>query len=110
MRGLIAILLRRLLANDDFREMFLRYCGQHLQTTFEPNRALALIDMLAKEIESEIPADRKRWRNTYKDWGQEIELMRQFARERPEHFRAHLQRYFRLSDEQMVLYGITEPD
>ena len=52
------ILIRQLLTNDDFRDLFLRLCGEHLRETFAPERTLPMIDTLAKEIEQEAAARR----------------------------------------------------
>jgi hypothetical protein len=103
------VLLRSLLSNDDFRDMFLRLCGKHLRETFAPDRTLALIDTLTKEIESEIPRDHSRWPDSFRDWNHQVEMMRTFATARPDRFRAHLQRYFQLSEADMIRYRIDTP-
>jgi hypothetical protein len=103
------ILIRRLLMNAEFKDMFLRLCGLHLQETFDPERTLGMIDSLAKEIESEIERDHDRWPDTYTQWSVQIDQMRRFARIRPDRFRTHLKSHFGLSQDDMVRYGIAAP-
>ena len=90
-------LFRRLLTNDDFRHAFIQRMAAHASTTFDPQRTLELIDSLATNIASEIPRHMARWPQSISfgaTWDSQVDIMRDFASERPVAVRGHLSDYF----------------
>jgi hypothetical protein len=61
------------------------------------------------EIEAKIIADMHketaRWYGTFDEWANEVEALRQYARERNGYMLQHVQDYFSLSDKEMRSYG-----
>lgn len=90
------LMLRKLLDNPDFKNEFIQRFAAHVNTTFEPNHVLAMIDSLANNIASEIPRHKERWPQSISfgtSWQELVDIMRNFAVDRPENTRGHF--YFK---------------
>lgn len=94
-----------LLQNQDFRDQFLRRFATHMNTTFEPQHVVSVIDQLAAEIEPEITRNYSKWKGSYSLWQTCIEKFKNFFIERPAYARMYIQQYFNLTDSQMKEYG-----
>ncbi len=85
---------RRLLTNNEFRAEFVQRFAAHLNTTYDPARVLAIIDELQAGIAAEIPAHADRWgKPNPANWEGQVDILRQFAAERPAYMRQHLNEY-----------------
>lgn len=95
----------RLLDNASFRKSFIERFAYHMKHTFEPNRVIARIDLLAENIESEIPRQVERWGGSVERWYYEIEQMREFAQLRPAIVTEHIRLKFNLDEEEMQIFA-----
>ena len=75
-------LLRSLVENETFRELFINRFADHLNTTFNPDRVIDILYSLTDVIEDEIPAHRQRWPGSAGSWNSQINRMETFAEER----------------------------
>ncbi len=75
-----------------FREEFAQRFAMHLNTTFRTERVIHIIDSLAAGIESVMPLQIERWNAPVRlqVWMDELELLSEFARKRPEFAFQHL--------------------
>jgi spore coat protein CotH len=94
--GRDTLLLRKLMANPDFRSMFVQRAADLLNTTLAPEVVVGHIDGLAAELEPNIVHESGRWPSEL-SWQSTIEDMRHFAQERPDFVRQHMVDYFGLS-------------
>ncbi len=83
------LLIRSLLENDAFRGQFLERAAYLLNTVLAPANVCAQIDTLAARIGPDIAIEAERWAST-SEWSESIELMKEFARQRPDVLRQHL--------------------
>lgn len=60
-RAFSTTLMRGLMENAEFRELFLSSYVHHLETTFETKRMLTIFDEMITEIEEEMPYQIERW-------------------------------------------------
>lgn len=95
------LLFRKFLENDQFKKDFVKKFYLHLNTIFKTERVLVVIDSLASNVASEMPKHIDRWKKeadyflqSIDDWERELEILRDFARKRPEIVKSHLQREF----------------
>lgn len=102
-------LLRRLLTNGTFRRLFVNRYADFLNTRFRIDRMEAVLDSLADGIRAEIPAHTRRWGGSLSTWQQDIEVMRQFARNRPDALRQYVRSYFALGSMNTVTVRNPEP-
>lgn len=90
-------LFRRLLTNDGFRHAFIQRLAAHMTTTFERDRVVGVIDSLQAAIASEMPRHTTRWPQSASfgsSWEGNVQIMRDFARDRPAQMRGHVNAYF----------------
>jgi len=92
-------LFRKLLENENFKNEFIqRYCA-HIGTTFDEDRVINLIDSLQSIIAPEVSRHMTKWPvslSLSNNWQQHIEIMREFARQRPGFARFHVKSKFSL--------------
>lgn len=89
--------LRALLQHDSLRHTFIQRFAAHMATTFEPGRITALLDSLAARIEPVMARHQARWPTSVAfngDWAFDLNVVRDYARDRPAFMRAHVERYF----------------
>jgi hypothetical protein len=106
------LMLRKLLENTDFKNDFIQRMAAHINTTFESNHVLAVIDSLAQNIESEIPRHKERWPQSisYGDsWQELIDMMRIFAVDRPVNIRGHFYSKFGILGSNSLLISRNNP-
>ena len=87
-------ILRNLLENQDFRDQMANRFADHLNYTFNENRVEQKIDEILRQLGPEMDRHLTRWRLDRKEWEEEVQALRMFARERPYHIRMHLMEYF----------------
>ena len=94
-----SFLFKTLIQNKYFDELLITRFADHLNTSFEPQRVIGVIDEMQAVIAPEMPEHIRRWR-TMDDsvvvWEENVEVMRTFARHRPDYVRQHLMEYFDL--------------
>lgn len=89
-------LFRRLLGNNTFKNSFLNYFADQLNTTYQPGNVISKLDQFQQMIEGEIGDHCQQWGNSINVWYHELDKMRDFAVQRPQHVWQHLIDYFNL--------------
>ncbi len=91
-------LLRHLLKNEAFKVRFKSHFLHLLDTHFETNRVLNIIDSLQQQLEPEMQGHIDRWKVEDSEfypskevWRENIEVLKDFARKRPDIVKEHLQ-------------------
>ena len=94
------LLLRKLLTNTKFRDVFTDRFAHHIITTFEPKRVIKIIDSLQTNLEPEMQRHINRWGTitSMKKWHSKIDVMYEFARKRPAYMRQFVMDHFSLSE------------
>ena len=91
----IRLLTETLLAVPAYREAFVARYHHHLDTTFAPERTVALLEERAGAIAGEMQRHSGRWGypDSAEAWRDHVEEVRRFMVERPEHARRHLEQH-----------------
>jgi hypothetical protein len=87
------VMLRRLLANPDFRARFIQAFADHMATTFAPVRVAGLADAMHGRIAPYLDEHARRWRD-FLNTG--TAMYKDFAERRPAFVRQHVVDYFAL--------------
>ena len=87
-------LLRKLLENPDFRRQFVTRFADHLNTSFHPDRVNTAVEAIYQALAPEMDRHLNRWRIPGNKWKDQVDIIRNFALERPEHVRMHLMEMF----------------
>jgi hypothetical protein len=121
---------RIMMTNPDFRELFLKTFQSHLNTTFEPNRLVQIIDSLQSNIAPEMARHISRWKNyhgwtfmdpvlgyietpslpSYSKWVENVDYLRNFARQRRSFVNGFLQTYYNMTDPVDVTFSADPPE
>ena len=107
------LMLRKLLENDEFKNEFIQRFAVHMNTTYETEHVIAVIDSLSKVIASEIPRHKQRWVKSIsigKDWLVNIQLMKDFALNRAAAMRGFINTKFNLSGTYSLKLGRNNPE
>jgi hypothetical protein len=89
--------LRLALQNPEFRTRFIQTFTTSLSTTFNPERIIGFIDQFQTTIKNEMPFHMAKW-NPGGNWNFEVQRLRDFAVQRNDYMRSHLQSFFSLTD------------
>ena len=96
------LMLRRLLEAESTRIDALNRLADLLNTTLSSVHVVDLIDEFAAEIEDDIPYDLSvwahEWEGSFDGWVDEVEALRDFARQRTDVVRGHAREQFGLTD------------
>ena len=100
--------LRKLLANEGFRNEFLQRFAGHMNTIYEANRVVGIIDSMQQNIAGEMPRHRQRWGvPTEATWLEKVEILRDFARRRQAYMTEDLLGFFNVSGMQNLTVNVT---
>jgi len=122
------LLLRRLLANPGFKERFILRCADLLNSAFREQRVESIVGEMASVIRPEIPDHLQRWSwpelqkrgygapyqpefqpFTAATWETNLQVLVDFARDRPRSVRADCQEFFGLTGGQGELRVEAKP-
>lgn len=104
-------LFRNLLRNEQFRHDFINRFADLLNTRFQTDSVLAIIDTYTKQLEPEIPTHIRRWNRpgSMGTWYQNIETMKNFAQFRQSWMRQYIRQFFNLESQVPVKVSISGP-
>ena len=114
-KGFSTVLARSLLKNNDFVEIFLKYCAKMVNEVYSPEKIVAKVDALSGNIASEIEWDFPRWSLTVKNWKAHLNNVKGYANHYQEYYFKYLKNYikkntnYNLTDQKMMeIFGRTE--
>jgi len=96
-------LLRTLLRNEEFRTDFINRCADFLNSRFQSETVLNKIDSMQAKIRPEMKENLDRWDGKMADWEKHLNVMRDFARERPQKLRQDLRDHFQLTGQRTII-------
>ncbi|MFL5730342.1 MAG: CotH kinase family protein, partial [Cytophagaceae bacterium] len=93
-------ILRNLLRNPDFKNMFINTMADHMNSAVKTSRAISVIDRFTANIAAEMPAHISRWNAPYDMgfWNDQIDTLKQFAINRPRFQKTHIMQHFGITD------------
>lgn len=107
------LLIRRLLENEAYKYYFITRFADLLNTTFLETRVVEKINHFQSIYASEIDENSRRWSDftaNYDQWINDVNRMKDFANNRPEHQRQHLIEKFNLDGEFELEVDISHSD
>ena len=103
------LLLRRMLENEGFKAAFINRMAVLLQMNFATSRVTSRINRMMSEIESEIPRDQERWGQSKSRMERQLELIKDFAVNRPGIVYDELREHFALGAAAPVKLAVSGP-
>ncbi len=105
------VMLRKLLANGNFKMQFInRYCDL-LNTTFSSEHVINTIDSLSGRIAPEMAEHINRWRRptSISEWNENVQMLRDFANQRKNYQMQHMKSEFGLSNPVTLTVDVSNP-
>lgn len=106
-------LFRELNTNADFRQRFHNRYLDLLNTTFRPERIIAIADSMKSVIEPYIRDHIARWSSpkSYEDWQDEVDFMiHSYIKDRPNYVMIYLRSRYRLGQIAEITVNLPEPE
>ena len=106
-KGASTVLIRALLQNNTFRQMFLEKVALMINDVFTPEKINAKVDFLQGNITEEMKYDVDLWDGiNYSSWQQHCDHIRAYADHYQDYALKYVQNYFGLSDSEMnTIFG-----
>jgi len=101
-------LFRKLVENPIFRNRFINRAADLLNSAFEKNRVLNVIDSLSSAIASEIPLHQDRWPGSAQNWESRLNQLRDFANRRVPVLRSHFVSRLKLSGTVQIVLNVSD--
>ena len=98
------LLMRNLIVNEEFKETFLERLSYQLENVWNEERVLEYIDNIYNELKPEMERNQIRWGMTYKEWEDNVELLRKYTRLRKDYIKKQAKSFFNLSNAKMKEY------
>jgi len=105
------LMLRKMLENSEFKNEFIQRFAAHMNTTFEANHVLNVIDSLAAGIASEISRHKTRWPQSLSmgpspvSWTGNVQVMKDFAVTRAAAMRSFISTQFSITGSYALTLG-----
>ncbi len=120
-KGFKNLLLRNLLKNNKFLHEFINRFADYMNSIFIPENIIKRIDDMKSVLEPEMPNFLDRWRieeiyegwalpSSMEEWYDNIQLVIDFAENRPEHMRSHIRIKFGLNKKVTVNLDVSPPE
>jgi len=113
------LIFRKLLANNEFRTKFIQRFDTYMNSIFHPDTVLSAIDELQNSLSPEMPRHINKWKNgapyygdpiqSFNEWTSNVDVMKDFATNRPQYQRQHITDYFELSGSSLLQLNINNP-
>jgi hypothetical protein len=105
-------LLRSFLENENFKVDFINRFADLMNTTFLPERVTGIIASMKQVIEPEMPEHIARWsRPLNMDiWNNNVNVMVNFANQRPAYQRLHIRQQFGIESDVNVTLNVSNPN
>src|SRR5690606_9101970 len=102
------LIARKLLENSEYKNYFINRFADLMNTTFLTSRLIEMIDEMKAVLEPEIQEHIQRWGMfSYAEWNSNINVMKNFAIERPNYQRQHIRQKFNISDDVVVMLDVS---
>ena len=97
-------ILRNLMKNAEFRQMFLERLSYNMKNTWKKDIVLQRLDDIYNEIKPEMKRDRARWGHSYAYWEDAVSGLRNYIKKRDSYIKKHAKSYFGLSNAEYEKY------
>ncbi len=101
-------LLRRLLQNQEFKELFINSFADQINTSFRPESVVELISELKDAIDLEMYKHAERWGGSYRNWSNQVHNLVNFAKMRPEIMKSYIKISLDLQGKQQLFLEVSD--
>lgn len=98
------LMMRRLIVNEEFKQTFIERLSYQLKNVWNEERVLKRIDEIYNSLKPEMKRNQERWQMTYKEWEDNVEILRNYTKVRRNYMLGQIKSFFKLSDKEMKKY------
>lgn len=93
-------MFKKLLQNPEFKDEFIQRSAAYLQTIYQPQQSIAVLDSMQAKFEPQMTRHISLWSSppSLNIWKQNIAFIRTFLQKRPEYLRKHIADVFNIQD------------
>jgi|LSQX01.1.fsa_nt_gb hypothetical protein len=105
-------LLRNLLINQEFQQNFINRFADLINTTFRSDRLINMITQMKERLQPEMAQHINRWESppTIRYWNSKIDIMIDFAQQRPFYQRQHIREHFDIESDIDVTLDVSNTE
>jgi parallel beta-helix repeat protein len=102
--GWTTFLFENLLKNPRFRDEFIQRTASYLNTIYSPEVTVTVTDSLRSLFIHQMPRHISRWSTplSMQSWNMNVDFIKEFLQNRPQHLRTHIAGEFEVTDSVMV--------
>lgn len=97
-------MMRSLIKNNEFRKTYLDRISYQYKNVWNEERVLNKIDEIYNTLKPEMERNQIRWGMTMNDWEENVEKLRDYAKNRGSYYKSTAKSFFNLSDNEMEKY------
>lgn len=97
-------MMRSLIKSNRFKSDYLNRISYQYKNVWNSKRVLDKIDELYNKLKPEMARNQTRWGMTMADWEKNVEVLREYARNRGKYFKSTAKSFFGLSNSEMEKY------
>lgn len=97
-------MMRSLMKSKEFQKKFIERISYQLKNVWNEERVLTRIDEIYNSLKPEMERNQARWGMTMSHWEEQVEYLRNFAKERAKYVKSSAKRFFNLSEAEMKEY------
>ena len=101
-------LLRKMLTNNDFQNLFINAFADVFNTLWKPEYITPIIDKMKDDISGEIQAHMERWGGNYGGWSGNVNGFYSYANSRPDIVIGHIEDYFELAGQYTLTLNVSD--
>ncbi len=101
-------LLRNLLKNEEFKADFIQKMSELMAHNFSSENAQASLDEIEQMLDPEMDRQFRRWKQSRRNWEKELDIMRRFARKRPDYMKKELEAFFDIEGQEDFIFASAE--
>lgn len=103
------IIFRRLMTNDNFKNKFIARFTDLLNTEFQPENVIRILDSLAHHINSDIEFETKAWGSSYSQWLKNLDTIRTNINVKIDSMRKYIATQFGFNGTKPIIVNTSDP-
>ncbi len=102
-------IIRKLLENDSIKQLYITRLTNYLNTIYSEETVVFTIDSIQGLLREEMPFHQQKWGGKMNTWDRNVNVLRDFGKQRPHYMRLHMQEVFGLKDTIVVKATANHP-
>lgn len=102
--GVSTAMMRSLIKSEEFKKDYLERISYQYKNVWNEERVLNKIEELYNTLKPEMERNQKRWGKTMNEWEENVDKLREYAKNRGKYYKSSAKTFFNLTEEEMKKY------